>query len=75
MSIISPVDLFEGDDKTRIAERISQVFKKGTSDAEANLVSREGKRTPYYFTGKKIIMDEEQVFGWDGIGCFKFKRS
>jgi len=48
---INALDLFEGEDKKHIAERIQAVFEKGMSTAEADVVSRDGRRTPYYFTG------------------------
>lgn len=48
-----PLDFFEGEDKTRIAARIQEVFATGDSWAEAVLVAKDGTRTPYYFTGKR----------------------
>jgi two-component system, cell cycle sensor histidine kinase and response regulator CckA len=49
-----PPDFFLGADKVLIEERIKEVFARGASDAEANLVSKSGKQTPYYFTGRTI---------------------
>ena len=51
---MSPLDFFLGADKVLIEERIKEVFARGASDAEANLVSKSGKQTPYYFTGRTI---------------------
>ncbi len=44
-------DFFEGEDRTLIEERMAEVFREGTSDAEADLVTKDGRRIPYYFTG------------------------
>ncbi len=44
-------DFFEGSDKTHIADRMRKVFVDGISDAEAEIVTKQGKRIPYYFTG------------------------
>jgi len=52
-----PLDFFVGVEKEYVAERIQQVFENGESDAEANFVSKNGKRTPYYFTGNRIEID------------------
>lgn len=52
-----PLDFFVGVEKEYIAKRIQQVFETGESDAEANFVSKNGKRTPYYFTGNRIEID------------------
>ena len=54
---MSPLDLFLGADRALIEERIGEVFAKGASDAEANLVSKNGKQTPYYFTGQMIHVE------------------
>lgn len=51
---LSPLDLFVGPDKSLLQERIHEAFTKGTSEVEADLVSRNGKSTPYYFTGQMI---------------------
>ncbi|MDX2170300.1 MAG: PAS domain S-box protein [Deltaproteobacteria bacterium] len=52
-----PVELFTGDDQRHIAERIGEVFRVGHSTAEADFVSRDGSRRPYFFTGTRIIVD------------------
>jgi PAS domain S-box-containing protein len=52
--LMSPMDLFDGPDKDLIRERIQEVFDTGSSEAEADLVSRNGTRIPYYFTGRTI---------------------
>jgi PAS domain S-box-containing protein len=44
---------FAGDEKEYIRNRISRVFTEGFADAEADFVSKDGTRTPYYFTGVK----------------------
>ncbi|MCP4136867.1 MAG: PAS domain S-box protein, partial [bacterium] len=44
-------DFFEGEDKQLIGERMLEVFTKGSSESEAELVTKDGRRIPYYFTG------------------------
>jgi len=51
---MSPLDFFLGADRALIEKRMKEVFARGASDAEANLVSKSGKQTPYYFTGRRI---------------------
>lgn len=48
-----PLDYFSGTDRDLIRERIGEVFEKGESDAEADFVTKAGKRIPYYFTGMR----------------------
>jgi PAS domain S-box-containing protein len=51
---MSPLDLFEGDDKTNIERKIREVFEVGISSADALLITKGNKKIPYYFSGKKI---------------------
>ncbi len=44
-------DFFEGSDKTLIADRMRKVFVDGIADAEAEIVTKQGKRIPHYFSG------------------------
>ena len=44
-------DFFDGSDKTLIADRMKKVFIEGAAEAEAELVTKQGKRVPYYFAG------------------------
>ncbi len=49
-----PRDLFEGDDKKRVEDEIATVFERGESSVEADLVAKDGTRTPYFFTGRLV---------------------
>ncbi|MFN3076737.1 MAG: sensor histidine kinase [Alphaproteobacteria bacterium] len=57
MTRLHPLDLFVGEDRTRIQSRIAEVFTKGKSDSHAELVAKDGRRTPYYFTGCRVEFD------------------
>lgn len=59
MEKIHPTELFRGEEKDYIAQRIMRVFQVGVSDAEALLTSKDGTQTPYYFTGTLIHIDGE----------------
>ena len=64
---INALDLFEGDDRVHISERIKAVFSQGESVAEAELVAKDGRRTPYYFTGKRIELNGESILVGAGM--------
>ena len=57
MAQISPLDLFEGDDKQAIAAAIQKVFTHGQVQVSATVVAKDGKKTPYQFSGDKIIVN------------------
>ncbi len=46
-------DFFEGSDRALIADRMKAVFIEGTAEADATLVTKDGRRIPYYFTGSR----------------------
>jgi PAS domain S-box-containing protein len=48
---MSPLELFCGEEKKKVEERIRDVFVKGASDVEAHLSAKNGAVTSYYFTG------------------------
>jgi len=61
------LDLFDGEGRAHIAERIKETFLQGESDAEAELVARDGRRTPYFFTGRRIEMGGQPILVGAGV--------
>ncbi|MBZ0119134.1 MAG: PAS domain S-box protein, partial [Sandaracinaceae bacterium] len=72
---LHPVDLFAGPDRELIAGRIAEALEKGESHAEAELVSKSGKRTPYYFTGVRTEIDGEIYLAGTGVDLTELRRS
>ncbi|MCP4042847.1 MAG: PAS domain S-box protein, partial [Gammaproteobacteria bacterium] len=57
-------DFFDGEDRRLIGERMQKVFRDGAAVAEAELVTKDGRRIPYYFTGlRKKIDGREHLVG------------
>ncbi|HZI54594.1 MAG TPA: PAS domain S-box protein, partial [Chitinophagaceae bacterium] len=52
-----PADFFEAKEKNYVVERIQGMFRKGLNDADANLITRAGKKIPYFF--KTVLIDYE----------------
>jgi len=75
ISKMSPLDFFEGEDKNTIAERIQEVFIKGNSSAEADFISKNGDKTPYYFTGELITIGKKKHVGGMGIDITELKEA
>ena len=50
-------DFFDGEGKQLIRERMLEVFQEGTADVEAELVTKKGRKLPYYFTGTRRLID------------------
>ncbi|MDO8989395.1 MAG: PAS domain S-box protein [Sideroxyarcus sp.] len=56
-----PLDFFEGADKTAIENTITRVFEAGDASTEAVLVAKDGTKTPYHFTGRRVMRDGAPV--------------
>lgn len=62
-----PLDFFEGEDSKILENKIKNVFEVGEDNVSANFVDRWGNKTPYFFTGKMIIYEEERSLMGVGI--------
>jgi PAS domain S-box-containing protein/diguanylate cyclase (GGDEF)-like protein len=49
-----PLDFFSSEEKPALELRIAEVFETGESSIEATLVAKDGKTTPYFFTGRRV---------------------
>jgi PAS domain S-box-containing protein len=54
---MKPRDFFPVEDRHPMEVRISEVMETGESSAEAYLLAKDGTRTPYYFTGRRVDFD------------------
>jgi PAS domain S-box-containing protein len=72
---MSPLDFFDGPEKALLAARISEVFESGASDVEADFVSSDGRRTPYYFTGLATTIDGVPCLLGTGVDISARKRT
>ena len=54
LSRMNVADVFAGDEKRFVTERIAEVFEVGQSSVEAGLRLKDGTRIPYFFTGSLV---------------------
>ena len=69
-----PLDFFRESDRALLKERIGEVFEKGESWVEAPFRSKDGRLTPYYFTGKRIVLNGTPCLVGMGIDVARRKR-
>ncbi|MFZ3049019.1 MAG: ATP-binding protein [Desulfatirhabdiaceae bacterium] len=62
-----PLDLFSDEDKNRVAEKIQNAFTIGEDVVDADLISRSGKRIPYYFTGLNVSIGGKKLLIGTGM--------
>jgi PAS domain S-box-containing protein len=54
---LNAVDLFRGEERQTVADCTVKAFAEGRSSLEANLVSKDGRSTPYFFTARMAVLD------------------
>jgi|GEM_PF-1547542 len=74
ISKMTPYDFFEQEDKKIAADTIKEVFKKGKSSVELDVVSKSGKKTPYYLTGVRTNIGKASYLVGMGIDITKLKQ-
>ncbi len=71
----SPLDFFAGHGRETVERKIGEVFSKGESSAEADFVSKDGRKTPYFFTGLKVRIDNADHLVGVGIDISEIKQA
>ena len=74
LSGMTPIDLFDGADKERITAAIRQVFLKGEVTVEADFLSKDKTRTPYFFTGKLFLYEGKSCVIGAGLDITKHNQ-
>jgi len=54
LSVMSPAELFTGEDSIYMQLRSRKLFASGSGDAEANITTKSGQKIPFYFTGVRM---------------------
>jgi diguanylate cyclase (GGDEF)-like protein/PAS domain S-box-containing protein len=73
-SLTNALELFEGDEKVLISEKIKEAFLIGKAEANASLVSKNGTRTPFRFNGVRFYIEDEPIIIGMGIDITDQKR-
>lgn len=63
-----PLDFFEGEQQKLLKSKIENVFLSGQDEVIADFVTRDSRRIPYYFSGRRIVIGSDDFLigmGWD----------
>ncbi len=74
IATMHPLQFFDGD-RELVAARIEEVFERGDSSVEAGLVSKDGRVTPFYFTGVKTVVGGQPCLVGVGIDASERARA
>ncbi|NLE37316.1 MAG: PAS domain S-box protein [Pirellulaceae bacterium] len=75
LRVRAPWDFFEGNDREYITRQFRAVFEEGQATAAADLVTKDGRAIPHYFTGARIERDDEWFLVGMGIDVTEQKRA
>ncbi|OGP62356.1 MAG: hypothetical protein A2V65_12435, partial [Deltaproteobacteria bacterium RBG_13_49_15] len=75
ISIMSPLDFFQGEDKERVAKTIKEAFETGQSSGEADFVSKSGIGKPYFFSGMRLTINQRHYLAGMGIDLTERKQA
>ena len=67
ISSMHPLDFFNGEDRRIEEEHIRDVFQKGPTTSEAELISKDGRRTPFFFTCRLVAVGDKNCAIGTGI--------
>ena len=75
MQGLAVLDTIVPQDREMIAQRIETVFRDGESSAETQLLTRTGKKIPYYMMGRRIVIDKGVYLLGMGLDISDRKRA
>lgn len=70
-----PLDFFSDNEKLLVQSRIGAVFEQGNSSVEASFLSKDGKLTPYFFTGRRVAFNGVTCLVGVGINITERKQA
>jgi PAS domain S-box-containing protein len=65
---MNPLEFFVEEDRDRVAGAIREIFETGSGGVEAEMITKEGERIPYDYTGAALTDDSGMTRGVVGIG-------
>ncbi len=75
MAMLSPLDLFAGEEQELIGEKIRDAFANGASEVDVDLVSTSGERTAYHLTGVRVDVNDQSCMVGLGLNISERKRA
>lgn len=67
LAAMIPIDLFDTRDHPAFKTAMAQALTEGSANVEAQLITKSGKRIPFYFTGVKIEYNGQPAMLGTGI--------
>ena len=75
ISKMSPLELFNKNDRPFMQQRIEKTFNEGKDSVEINAVSKNGRVVPYYLTGSLVTLNDKSYLVGVGIEISKLTQA
>jgi PAS domain S-box-containing protein len=75
IATMSPLDFFAPADRPAVAQRIDEVFEADEAAMEKSFLAKDGTRTPYFFTGHRVVYEGEDCLAGVGIDISQLTRA
>lgn len=69
-----PLDWFEGEDKKKMASAMEKIFIFGTATEEANLILKNGSKSPYFFSATVLKKEDKKYILGVGLDITNLKK-
>jgi PAS domain S-box-containing protein len=75
ISRMNPLEFTAGEDQELLARKVEETLTAGEATMEADLVAKDGRRTPFFFSGTRLILDGEPCVAGMGFDISKRRRA
>ena len=75
LKTMTPIDLFDADEKEKIASAIQKAFVTGYAEVEGNFFTKSRKKKPYFFTGVATIYRGNSLLVGVGIDLSNIRNT
>lgn len=73
--LVTPIDFYEGEGRKMVQENFTKVMLEGKSQFEANFVTKNGDKIPYFFTGLRVEYEGNPCMLGTGIDVTLRKKA
>ena len=64
---MAPLEFIVEEDRPAVERKIEEVFANGEANIEARLLTKNGIGVPYFFTGRRIVIDGQPHLIGNGV--------
>jgi PAS domain S-box-containing protein len=74
IALMAPLEFIVEEDRPAVERKIEEVFVSGEANIEARLLTQNGLGVPYFFTGRRIVIDGHPHLIGNGVDVSERKR-